>query len=260
MKNWVAFQHYRDRSPPWIKLHKSLLDDYKFHCLPVASRALAPCIWLLASESDDGSVAHDPEMIAFRLRMSVEEVVAAIKPLLSAGFLTLLRDASKPLAEGKQDASKELSLARSREAEAETEKNSRASRSGREGLNGAFTAFWSAYPRKKSKGHAEKAWLKIKPDEQLASQIIAAVGRATTSDDWTREGGKFIPHPATWLNGERWEDEIEAVEVIPQKAVAWWASDEGVMTKGRELGIFPRGGEGMSQYKARVVDAARKAA
>lgn len=208
VKKWEEFQHYKDRQPPWIKLHKTLLDDYQFHCLPVASRALAPCIWLLASESDDGSVAHDPEMIAFRLRMSVEEVVAAIKPLLSAGFLTLLRDASKPLAEGKQDASEALALARSRETEAEKEKDSRASRSAHGGLNGAFTEFWTAYPRKKSKGDAEKAWLKLKPDEQLASQIIAAVERATTSEDWTRDGGKFIPYPASWLNAKGWEDEL----------------------------------------------------
>lgn len=208
VKKWEEFQHYKDRQPPWIKLHKTLLDDFAFHCLPVASRALAPCIWLLASESDDGSVAHDPEMIAFRLRMSVEEVVAAIKPLLSAGFLTLLRDASKPLAEGKQDASEALALSRSRETEAEKEKDSRASRSAHGGLNGAFMEFWTAYPRKKSKGDAEKAWLKLKPDEQLASQIIAAVERATTSEDWTRDGGKFIPYPASWLNAKGWEDEL----------------------------------------------------
>lgn len=93
------------------------------------------------------------------------------------------------------------------EAEAEEPKPSRASRSGREGLNGAFADFWAAYPRKKSKGAAERAWLKVKPDEQLAGQIVAAVERAKTSADWLREGGRFIPHPATWLNAKGWMDE-----------------------------------------------------
>jgi hypothetical protein len=48
--NWAELQHYKDRSPPWIKLHKKLLDNFEFQSLPVASRALAPMLWLLASE------------------------------------------------------------------------------------------------------------------------------------------------------------------------------------------------------------------
>jgi hypothetical protein len=55
-KNWKSFQHYKDRAPPWIKLHKTLLDDFKFSRLPLASRALAPCIWLLASEYEGGEI------------------------------------------------------------------------------------------------------------------------------------------------------------------------------------------------------------
>ena len=54
-KNWAEFQHYKDRSPPWIKLHKELLDDRQYQSLPLASRALAPMLWLLASETKDGS-------------------------------------------------------------------------------------------------------------------------------------------------------------------------------------------------------------
>lgn len=82
------------------------------------------------------------------------------------------------------------------------------SRAPRSELNGHFSEFWSAYPRKKSKGAAEKAWLKIKPDEQLHATILAAVKRATTSADWQKDGGHFVPYPATWLNAKGWEDEI----------------------------------------------------
>lgn len=201
VKNWSNFQHYKDRNPPWIKLHKTLLDDFTFHRLPVASKALAPCIWLLASESEDGSVAHDPEMIAFRLRMTVKEVEAAIQPLVSAGFLTLLQDASEPLAGALQGASNVLALARSRETEAETEKDSRASRSD------GFERFWAAYPRKKSKGDAERAWKVLRPDALLQDRIMAGVQRAVASADWQREEGKFVPYPASWLRARGWEDE-----------------------------------------------------
>lgn len=73
----------------------------------------------------------------------------------------------------------------------------------------AFSAFWDAYPRKKSKGQAEKAWARLPLDGALQGLILAAVERAKASADWQREGGKFIPYPATWLNARGWEDELQ---------------------------------------------------
>lgn len=87
VKNWGEFQHYKDRDPPWIKLHKGLLDDYEYQRLPLASRALAPMIWLLASESKDGSVEYDLDKLSFRLRCTAKEIEEAIKPLIANGFL-----------------------------------------------------------------------------------------------------------------------------------------------------------------------------
>lgn len=88
VKGWEKHQHYKSRRPPWIKLHRTLLDDKDFHRLHVASRALAPMLWLLASESMDGTVTADPHDLAFQLRRSVDEVIEAVKPLLAAGFLS----------------------------------------------------------------------------------------------------------------------------------------------------------------------------
>jgi hypothetical protein len=98
-KNWGEFQHYKDRSPIWIKLHKRLLDDFDFQSLPVASRALAPMLWLLASEYDDGDIPGDVRKIAFRLRMSLQELSDAFDPLEKAGFFEVIGDASEALAE-----------------------------------------------------------------------------------------------------------------------------------------------------------------
>jgi hypothetical protein len=97
--NWAELQHYKDRSPPWIKLHKKLLDNYDYQRLPVASRALAPMLWLLASEHDDGEIDAAPEKLAFRLRMTEEEAADALQPLMDKGFFSeCKRAASKPLA------------------------------------------------------------------------------------------------------------------------------------------------------------------
>lgn len=71
-----------------------------------------------------------------------------------------------------------------------------------------FIEFWAAYPKKVAKGAAFKAWKRLKPSQELTEKMIAAIQRQKASDQWTREGGRFIPNPATWLNAERWEDEI----------------------------------------------------
>jgi hypothetical protein len=99
-KNWKSFQHYKDRAPAWIKLHKALLDDYEFSCLPVASRALAPMLWLLASEYDDGKITASLDKLAFRLHMTRGELADVLSPLVEKGFF----DASEPLAKPEQAA------------------------------------------------------------------------------------------------------------------------------------------------------------
>jgi hypothetical protein len=117
VKDWADFQHYRDRSPPWIKLHRGFLDDYDFHRLPDASRALAPLLWLLASEHQAGEIDYNIPKMAFRLHMTEEKLAASIKPLIDSGFLLCDGDASGVLAECKRDACLETET----ETEGETE-------------------------------------------------------------------------------------------------------------------------------------------
>jgi len=69
-----------------------------------------------------------------------------------------------------------------------------------------FDAFWDAYPRKAGKRDAAKAWAKLKPDEALCGTIMAALERHKHCDMWTKDGGQFVPYPATYLRGERWTD------------------------------------------------------
>jgi hypothetical protein len=70
-----------------------------------------------------------------------------------------------------------------------------------------FNEFWAAYPKKKNKGQAEKAWNKIKPDKILLSRMISTLSWLKNSNEWIKNGGKYIPNPATWLNAKGWEDE-----------------------------------------------------
>ena len=69
-----------------------------------------------------------------------------------------------------------------------------------------FTEFWEKYPRKVGKLNARKAWKKTKgiPLER----ILNAVDVWTASEEWTKDGGKYIPHPETWLNRGGWDDQV----------------------------------------------------
>lgn len=72
-----------------------------------------------------------------------------------------------------------------------------------------FSRFWSLYPNRKGKADAEKAWSKLEPTDELFAQICEGLAKQVTCYEWTKDGGKFIPHPATWLNGKRWTDEVK---------------------------------------------------
>lgn len=114
-KNWEKFQHYKNRCPPWIKLHRDLLNDRVFASLPIASKALAPLLWLLASESKDGTFDAASEELAFRLHIASKDIEQGLKCLIDKGFFV---DASTMLAPCLQVAIPETE----REEEKETEK------------------------------------------------------------------------------------------------------------------------------------------
>lgn len=78
----------------------------------------------------------------------------------------------------------------------------------------SFARFWDAYPRKVAKGKAEKQWLSLDPDDQLLATILQAIDRARDSAEWRKDGGQFIPYPATWLHQRRWEDEAVVQQEI----------------------------------------------
>lgn len=74
-----------------------------------------------------------------------------------------------------------------------------------------FEAFWKAYPLKKGKGTAVKAWARAVKGGVANETLIGAVGAALEKDQqWIRDGGNYIPHPSTWLNSSGWEDEHES--------------------------------------------------
>ena len=80
---------------------------------------------------------------------------------------------------------------------------------------GAFDVFWKAYPKKINKQEARRAFQKLSvPVETL----VNALEKQKLSAQWTSDGGRYIPYPATWLNQQRWEDELAPANSVPTGA------------------------------------------
>ena len=114
-----------------------------------------------------------------------------------------------------------------------------------------FNLFWAQYPKKVGKLTARRSWEKLSQEnQQKALEAIVEHRKywVAKGTDW-----EFIPHASTWLNQERFEDEL----VIEQKEnkrppLPWYASDELTLDKGRELGLNPYAGESFAQFRARL--------
>jgi hypothetical protein len=102
-----------------------------------------------------------------------------------------------------------------------------------------FDEFWSLYPRKIAKATARKAWAKLSAEQQL----MAAKAINTHCEYWKSKETEleFIPHASSWLNGERYEDEIVIEPRREKSDKKWMFTNEGIEAKARELGVIGNG-------------------
>lgn len=123
-----------------------------------------------------------------------------------------------------------------------------------------FSTFWSCYPKKVAKADARKAWLQTKDVRPDITTVINAITSACKTEQWMKSGGAFIPYPATWLRGERWDDIHEVVlpNVVNEKP--WHETASGIEAKGKELGLDPSQFEHWQAFKVAVMQKSLKAA
>jgi len=169
VKNWQQFQHYKDRSPPWIKLHRDLLRDYDFICLQDASKMHLMLIWLLASQLDN-KIPYDEKFI--RNQIGIDSKVN-LNDLINKGFLIV---DSGVLADCKQGAMLEA------EAEAETETDSIR----------ALTLAPQKDVEKNVKNKKSRITEDWKPSVELAKAIADKEG--FTAEQVEDEAGRFVEY------------------------------------------------------------------
>jgi hypothetical protein len=161
-KNWAVFQHYKDRCPPWIKLHRDLLNDRAYMRLPIASKAIAPMLWLLASESKDGVFDGSLDELVFRLHITPKEYQDGVKPLIDNDFFIL---ASGVLAERKQVAIPET------EGETETETETKKKATSVAPPSGVSDSVWQEF---KSLRKAKKAPITQRAIDKISEEAKLA--------------------------------------------------------------------------------------
>lgn len=91
-----------------------------------------------------------------------------------------------------------------------------------------FNQFWRAYPKRKSKGQAERAWNKIKPSQELTDRMVAAIAAQEKSEQWRKNKGQYIPYPATWLNSKGW---LDNEDVEPSKPASEMTEAERIQAE-----------------------------
>lgn len=123
-----------------------------------------------------------------------------------------------------------------------------------------FEKFWAIWPKKVAKADARKAWKQVEAYRPPVDKLIEIVKLHCTTEQWMRDAGQYIPYPASWLRGERWEDElsVKLPNVVNEKP--WHETATGIETKGRELGIYSDKFENFQLFRAAVMRAAMKAA
>jgi hypothetical protein len=103
----------------------------------------------------------------------------------------------------------------SRRVQGEGRKEGKERKEGTESVDSLFDMFYEAYPRKVGKPAAVKAFAKCKADEALVDQMIEAIEQQKKTPQWSKDEGQYIPHPASWLNNERWCDTLDAQSATP---------------------------------------------
>lgn len=195
VKNWEKFQHYKDRNPPWIKLHFEIMTSTDWVMLADASKLLAIVCMMIASRNS-GQIPNDPNYIK---RVAYLDKAPNLTPLIECGFLiNPLAHASTPQADARPETE-----TYSTETEGIAKKEAIPKRARKKiSYSENFESFWKIYPPNgASKDEAQKSYNRAITEGENHELIERSVGAyaAYLSRTDTKPA-----HATTWLNQRRW--------------------------------------------------------
>ncbi len=112
-----------------------------------------------------------------------------------------------------------------------------------------FQDFYSLYPRKMGRKEAERSWNRLTPAQQ--AECLEAMPNYIKYWKIKQTQKDFIPYPATFLNQERWTDEID-LEPTKKPELPWYSTEELTIKKAQEINCPAYQGEGWQQWRARI--------
>jgi hypothetical protein len=187
--NHEKFQHYKDRNPPWIKLHASTLDDYALMHLPDAQKWHLVGLWILASKHNN-AIPMDPEWIAKRLGCTEP---LNLEVLMQSGFLTLERRKHRT-----STAQAKRSLNKTRRSDSISTLKKRIE-------TPLFVEAWELYPKRPNNNRAEawEAWsARLKTGESEA-EMLAGTKTYAAWVTATNTEPKYVKQAATFYGPKR---------------------------------------------------------
>jgi hypothetical protein len=191
IKNWGKFQHFKDRRPPWVKLHREILEQRDINLISDRSFRVLVSLWLLASEDEqlEGNLPPVAD-ISWRLRIPEKQILQCLQeltPWIDTSDIT-------PVSPRYQDDRPEA------ETEAETEAKKDPSKVY------DFEVFWDAFKYKKGKNEAKGVWKKLKLNDDIFNAIIFGAKQEAIERVALEAKGKTPKMAQGWLSGRRWED------------------------------------------------------
>lgn len=209
---------------PWFRFYAEFSHDPKVQMMSEAMQRRYIMLMCLRC-SNDLVTLHETE-IAFHLRITDSELADTKALFVSKGFIdedwNLLNwdkrqfksDSSservaRHRAHKKEASNDDVTLQKRQRNALDTDTDTDTEKKKTIAQPAGFAEFWLAFPRKKNKGDAEKAWKALKPNSELVATILAAIASSKQSSEWLKDGGQFIPYPASWLRAKGWEDVIE---------------------------------------------------
>jgi len=197
VKNFERYQRYVDRLSPWIKLYYQLLEDQVWMMLDEVQQCRYVKLLLVASRCEN-RISTDQTYLQNMLRVRKE---IDLTPLIKTGFLVTFRAMKCDITGLKMSQNRHADI----DIDVEVEKTVEIEKT--VCVMSEFDEFWNVYPRKTGKKAARRAWDKAS-DRPPLQEILQTISLAKQSEQWRKDSGMFIPHPATWLNQGRWDDEV----------------------------------------------------
>lgn len=221
VKNWEQFQHYKDRNPPWIKLHFALLASEDWVTLDDASKLLAVVCMLIASRNG-GMIPNNP---AYLKRVAYLDKAPKLKPLIDCGFLEIPQ--ADAIATQASASTLQADARPETETETETEKKEPLSETSSDAgpkskpkatYSSEFEDFWLGYPRtpNMSKSKAFDAWRKLSPEERRACATAVEPYKAFLK----AKADHPVMHAATFINERRFEGFLEQAAAAAPKPIS----------------------------------------